>query len=218
MTEPAVTNVYQLPRQIAGQSSRVRFNQMTDMVDNALATLAQAIATVDLQVPMVKPLGPFIMVADQLLVDLGIDLRVGSILDVRRGGFEHTLGIDWSQPDVRHILFAAPSHQGEVVNIIEYQMGPDAAPPPTVPAGPLYRVYKELLQGLINSTNGTDGNGRFTLLHTIAAGTVPAVQIAGFIDLVPNVHYTWAANYIDILPGNHPVPGETITSDYEWRY
>lgn len=74
------------------------------------------------------------------------------------------------------------------------------------------------LVGAINSTNGTDGNGTFTLSQSPLAGSLDLTWRG--IRQNPVEHYTLAGSTITFTAGNHPVPegdgGDNLIASYAY--
>jgi hypothetical protein len=220
MTEPLETDFFEIPRQVAGQGSRTRMNAALDRIDAVLGGLGAQMAAIDNAGVRVKIHPPQVMVGGETLVTLIEPFQEGARrLDVERGGLKHAQNLHWVEIDSDKILFLTPCLPGEVVSVTEYQLGRDAGALPPLPAGPTYEVTETPL-GVIDSTNGVNGNGTFTLQHNIAAGTTPGVQISGFLNLTPGSHFTWTdeTNEIVILSGYKPSIGESLTVTYSWHY
>lgn len=59
------------------------------------------------------------------------------------------------------------------------------------------------ITGAINSTNGTDGNGTFTLSQTPVAGSIK-LTFRG-LTYTPGVHFNLAGNTITFVAGHKPI-------------
>jgi hypothetical protein len=216
MSDELTTAFLNLPRQLPGPASRQRFNQALDQVDAVIAQVSGNLAALDGEMPRVKNHGPFLMAGGEVVVTLPEPYRMGiHCLDVVRGGVVHAEGVHWVEIDERTIAFVDPCEPNEIVTVREYQRGRDAGSLTPIAPGSITTVT-ETPSGVINSTDGADGNGVFQVSYEIATNTTPKVTIASIIDLVPNAHFVWSGRLITIFPGYKPIVGESITVEYAW--
>lgn len=214
--ELTTTAFLDLPRQLPGPASRARFNEALDRVDAVIAQVSGSVAALDGEMPRVKLHGPFVMEGGEVAVTLPEPYRLGiQCLDVRRGGVAHVEGVHWVEIDERTIAFLDPCEPGEIVVVREYQRGRDAGSLTPIAPGSITTVT-ETPTGVINSTDGADGNGIFQVSYAIATNTTPKVRIATIIELIPNAHFIWSGRLITIFPGYKPIVGEAITVEYAW--
>jgi hypothetical protein len=217
MPEPTETSQYNFPLQLPGQAGRGRMNTTIEMIDGALAAQAGHLASLSLETVRIKRYPLIIAVAGQTVVPLPETYQTGQRrLRVVSGSAQHVEGVHWEEVDDQSIRFFAPRVEGELIEIDEYQIGPDGGVTPGYPEGPVYS-QSVTPTGLVNSTDGTDGNGTFTVPHIIAPDTVPVVWISDILKLQPTIDYTWHDNVIEILPGSKPIGGEWVTVQYQWR-
>jgi hypothetical protein len=59
--------------------------------------------------------------------------------------------------------------------------------------------------GVVSSTDGSNGNGTFTVSAVMLDSPAPKVFISAIFLLIEGQHYTWVGNTISILPGYRPI-------------
>lgn len=216
MSEQPITEFLGLPRQLPGLASRTRFNQALDQLDVAVSQVSGHLAALDGELPRIKTHGPYLMAGGEVVVVLPEPYRMGvHSLDVLRGGVGHAEGVHWVEVDERTIMFLDPCVPNEIVVVKEYQRGRDAGSLAPIAPGAITTIT-ETPSGVIDSTDGANGNGVFQVAYEIATGTTPIVRIAGVITLAPNAHFVWSGRFITIFPGYKPIAGETIQVEYSW--
>lgn len=220
MTEPAFTSNYQFPRQLPGNAARPAMNQALDEIDTTIGALAGVIDEISLQQVDVVRVPPFQATAGQISITLPFHYQTGqNNLIVARSRLVQIEGVSFHEVDDLHFAFDTPCLLGEWIEIRVIRRGPISGVPPVIPPA-IDQLFEETEtpMGAINSTNGVDGNGTFTVAHQVAALTVPQVVISDTIHLTPITHFTWAGNQFQILPGAKPIPGESISISYQWRF
>lgn len=68
-----------------------------------------------------------------------------------------------------------------------------------------YEIVIEIATGLVNSTDGSNGNGTFTVSSVMLNTPAPKVYISGAFLLIEITQYTWVGNTISILTGYKPI-------------
>jgi len=181
-----------------------------------LSAITGALATLDLQAARIKVHPPQTMLGGETVITLPEPYQTGiHHLLVSSGGLIQSKGVHWEELSATQIEFTEPREAGEVVEIIEFQRGSDDQS--TVVSQLDLFIATQPAAGVVDSTDGFNGNGTFTLAHDIDTGTVPRVFVAGTLELHPNEHFTWINNTITILPGQKPIVGEQVFVQYLWR-
>lgn len=211
MTEPIATTHYELPLQVGGRADRNVLNQALQRADGILFQLAIGLAATDASIPRVTPFGPFTATDGQTDFPLGVSVPDGAVVVAVRDGFSFLPngGITMSGDT---LVFAQPCLEDEIVQGYVFVTAAVVLPP--IVAGGDNEII-EVPTGTIDSTNGSNGNGVFTLAHAIVSGTTPRVVISGFLFLPPGADYNWSGNTITFTAGNFPVLGESLTVLYE---
>lgn len=78
-----------------------------------------------------------------------------------------------------------------------------------------FQVFNEIPDGLVNSTDGSDGNGTFYLAHIPVDPDRLGLFKAG-VRQTRGVHFTIAGRRIDYVSSLFPLSGDTHLADYEW--
>ncbi len=78
-----------------------------------------------------------------------------------------------------------------------------------------FLAENEVPSGTVNSTNGSDGNGHFTLANIPTDPSLVGVYSGGlrktrFID------YAIISNNLNFFPGSYPLYGDSLLVDYPW--
>lgn len=217
MPEPTETGIYQIPLQLPGQAARQTLNAALHKIDASMGSIYGLLSGVDSEMVRVKVHGPYVMNAGDTVVTLQEPFQMNARrLWVERGGISHTQTLHWVELNAGEIAFVTACEQNEIVSVIEFQLGRDAGGLPPISQAAAQDVVEALI-GTIDSTNGVNGNGAFTVSHPIAIDSIPRITIGG-MELTPNVHYTWLGQNIAFAPGAHPSIGESPIVRYLWRY
>lgn len=181
-----------------------------------LSAITGALATLDLQAVRIKVHPAQVMTGGETIITLPEPYQTGiHHLLVTSGGLVQSRGIHWNEHSPTQIIFVEPRVATEVVEVIEFQKGSDDST--TVVSQLDLFIATQPASGTIDSTDGFNGNGTFTLAHAIEAATVPRVFIAGALELKPNTEFTWSNNTITILAGFKPIVGEEVYVQYLWH-
>lgn len=158
----------------------------------------------------VKIHGPFVQTGGQTVVTLPetYDNAVKT-LHVLRDGVGLYEGVHWTATSTTTITFGAAfaSFVGEEVLIIEFE---NAAPG----GGGGGSYAEEVATGVVDSTDGVNGNGTFTVTNTILLSPPPQVWISGAILLTSGVHYNISGAQVIFVSGAKPTVGEYILVKY----
>lgn len=185
-----------------------------DNVDTDVSNLAGAIQDVDARSIRFKVFQAVTSTGGQSNFTTPEPYQVGRLI-VYSGGLLQIEGVHWNSTGSQAFQFVEGREAGEVVQAFEYQVGSDSGDPFPIGTITVFTSTEDAV-GTIDSTDGTDGNGAFTVARAIHAGSTPEVRISGAILLVPITEFTWTGNTITILAPNKPVPGETVVVKYEW--
>ena len=189
---------------------------MIDISAN-MSDLAGAIQTVDQRTIRLKIHPAVVSTAGQTTFTVPEQYQTGRLI-VYSGGLQMVAGVHWTEVNDTTIQFTEPRVAGERVQILEYQLGSDDGLPMIIGTTSIFTSTEEA-SGVVDSTDGFDGNGVFTLSHYIEPGTVPSVRISGSITLTPYTQFTWVdeGNTITIVNGYKPVAPEYVQVEYQWR-
>lgn len=119
-------------------------------------------------------------------------------------------GVDWTPLTTTSITLTQPAIAGEVLQIVQFFITPGTS---------VYQIVGEQPSGVVNSTDGTNGNGVFTLVQTPLLSPVPRVYFDG--THISTSWYGIAGNTITFVSGFKPqtngVTPEVVTVDYSWQ-
>lgn len=112
------------------------------------------------------------------------------------------------------IEFTSARAAGEKIQVIKIQLGADAGV--TVVDGLALgsAISAEIPTGLVNSTNGSDGNGTFTVAFPVDPAITPRVYVGSGLALT-NSMFSRVDRVFTINPPYKPVIGESITILYK---
>ena len=172
--------------------------------------LVSAVALLDRLTSRVKSFS-FTAAEGQTIFTLPETYEVGqNSLLVFSGG---VLVDSYTETSPAQIVFTSPREAGEKIQIIKVQLG--AASGATVvdgfALGPA--ITAETPAGLITSTNGTDGNGTFTVAFPVDPSITPRVLVSG-LELT-SVMFSRVGQTFIVNPPYKPVVGETVSILYK---
>jgi hypothetical protein len=183
-------------------------------VDSTVSNLGGAIQTIDENSVRIKVFQAIISTPNQTVYYTPEPYQTGRLM-VYSGGLLMAPGVHYTETNDTTITFVEGREATEVVQIIEFQVGDGDNLPFPIGTITIF-TSTETAAGTIDGTDGTDGNGTFTLTHDIHTGSTPAVRISGIVELVPEEDFTWVGNTITILAPNKPIVGETVVVQYQW--
>jgi hypothetical protein len=120
---------------------------------------------------------------------------------------------DYTEQDNQHILFTTGREEGEVVQVIEMQVGSDDGSTVVDDSPNQTFMQGETPVGVVDSTDGFDGNGVFTVSQTVFPTPAPRIFISGAIEL-PSDLWTRVGKTFTIADGHKPQVGESISIFY----
>ena len=181
----------------------------------ATAFLAQQVLTLSQNQITLEVLFSGPATANQTVFTFSSAYFTGGLL-VYSGGLLHSAGTHYVESSSTSITFLDGRSANEHVEIIAVKPVNNN---PTQPS-PAISVFNttETPVGVIDSTDGVDGNGVFTLAHPIAPNTVPNVIISNMIGLDPATQFSWNGSQITINPGYKPIVGESVQVEYFWSF
>jgi hypothetical protein len=154
--------------------------------------------------------GPFTMIDGQTVVTLPetYDI-VGKVLHVLRDGVGLYQNVHWTPTTTTTFTFSAgfESFAGEQVLVLEFEPGTGGGGGPS-------NYLEELASGTVDSTDGVNGNGTFTVTTAMLLSPAPQVLISGAILLTAGVHYNISGNQVIFVSGAKPTVGESVLVKY----
>lgn len=176
-----------------------------------LTLLQSAVAQLDLLTPRIKSQPVQVATLGQTIFTLPEPYVMGSnSLLVFSGS---VLADDYTELSATQIQFNSPRELGERIKVIEIQIGSDTGTTvvDTLPSTSF--LAGEIPAGVINGTNGSDGNGTFTVAFDVDPAVTPRLFIGGGMELLP-VMFTRLLRVFTILAPYKPTVGEVLAIYY----
>lgn len=176
------------------------------------ALLQSAVAELDLKTPRVKNEDTQIATAGQTVFTLPFPYVMGSkCLLVFTGAVQTDAYTELSSTQIQ---FNTGRSLGERIKVIDFQLGSDdgSTVVDTLPSTSF--LAGEVPAGTIDGTDGTDGNGTFTVANPVDYSVTPRVFVAGGMEILPTM-FTAAGQVFTIAAPYKPTVGEIITIFYK---
>jgi hypothetical protein len=170
------------------------------------------LAALDRLTPRIKNHPVLIAEAGQTIFELPEPYVMGrSTLMVWSGG---VLIDNFTELSDTEIEFAVPREGGERIKVIEFQLGSDDGSTITEINPGLQLMQAEVATGVVDGSDGTDGNGTFTVSQDVDTSTAPRLFISGSFEL-PDGAWDYLGNRtFEIFAPYKPIVGEQVTIFY----
>jgi hypothetical protein len=170
------------------------------------------LAALDRITPRIKNHPIIIAEPGQIIFELPEPYIMGeSTLLVWSGG---VLVDDFTEISSREIEFSTPREGGERIKIVEFQVGSDDGSTISEVSPSIALMLSEIAIGVVDGTDGTDGNGIFTVARDVDPSTQPRIFVSGAFELPLS---TWAyrgGRTFEIFSPYKPIVGEQVTIFY----
>lgn len=177
------------------------------------AALQSAVAQLDLMVPRFKIHPVQTATAGQTIFTLPEPYVMGQNRLLVFSGGVLVMG-DWAETSTTSITFAVGRELDEKIQVIEVQLGSDdgSTVVDTLPSTAF--LAGEIPSGTIDSTDGSNGNGVFTVAHPVDPSVTPRLFIGGGVELLA-IAWTRIGQQFTIVAPYKPTVGEVLAIYYK---